>query len=120
MKELLIHHPLRLLVLLPSLPHFQALKKLDLLQDNSEWLKSLNIHMEFAVDCAIEDQNALQHYFDFPITINSHPYNEIAQSYGCIQSRSSSYSNTSDQPFCSQTYFTGCTKSTTSTFAKKT
>lgn len=87
MKELLIHHPLRLLVLLPSSPHFQALKKLDLLQDNSEWLKSLNIHMEFAVDCAIEDQNALQHYFDFPITINSHPYNEIAQSYGCIQSK---------------------------------
>lgn len=87
MKELLIHHPLRLLVLLPSLPHVQALKKLDLLQDKSEWLKSLNIHMEFAVDCAIEDQVALQNYFDFPIAINTQSYSEIAKIYGCVQSK---------------------------------
>lgn len=87
MKELLIHHPLRLLVLLPSLPQFQALKKLDLLQDKSEWLKSLNIHMEFSVDCALEDQNALQNYFDFPIVMNTKPCHEIAKAYGCIQSK---------------------------------
>lgn len=87
MKELLFNHPLRLLVLLPSLPHVQALKKLDLLQDKSEWLKSLNIHLEFVVDCSLEDRNALQNYFDFPITISSQSYRQLAQDYHCIQSK---------------------------------
>lgn len=87
MKELLENHPLCLFVLLPSLPEPGALKKLNLLQAQIPWFDSLNIHLEFALDCSKEDQLTLQNSFPHPVAVSDLSLHRAAVKYGCMRTK---------------------------------